>query len=263
MRCVTSVGLVAVLALTLGVRAEAAQAPVRISVAEQYLFAAANAERSQRGLAILRWDAGLYRAAEAHDREMVARASISHQYPGEADLSQRGRVAGVRFSVIAENVAEASTAVRIHDAWMQSAGHRENLLDPKVDSVGIRVMQRDGQLYAVEDFARVVADVPLAEQERVVGALVADMASGSGGGGIALLPATDEARQSCAMDTGYAGERQPVFVMRYTTPDLNVLPAPLTKTLGAGGYREAMVGACAARGAGEFSTYSLVVMLYR
>jgi hypothetical protein len=251
------VGGIAVVGMVAAMGGRTARAQVGASIAEQYLFAAANAERGQRGLPLLRWDVGLYRAADAHDREMTARESISHQYAGEADLSERGRAAGVRFSVIAENVAEAPTAVRIHDAWMQSPGHRANLLDPKVDTVGIRVLRRNGQLYAVEDFAKVVANVPLAEQERSVGALIAQATA------IAVLPTNDEARQSCAMDSGFAGERQPSFVMRYTTPDLTVLPAALTKSLGAGTYREAMVGACAARGAGDFSTYSLAVLLYR
>jgi hypothetical protein len=232
------------------------------SVAEQYLFAAANAERSERGLPLLRWDASLCAAAEMHDREMAARESISHQYAGERELSDRGRASGVRFSVIAENVAEAATAVRIHDAWMHSAGHRANLLDPKVDAVGIRVLRRNGQLYAVEDFAKIVANVSVAEQERLVGALIA-RASAGGAESVALLRTNEEARQSCSMERGYVGERQPAFVMRYTTPNLDVLPSALTKSLASGGYREAMVGACEPRGAGNFSTYSLAVLLYR
>src|ERR1700761_2426580 len=86
------------------------------SVAEQYLFNAANAERAQRGLPLLLWNDALYRAARGHAREMASRASISPQYPGELELAARGRQAGFRFSSIAENVAQSSTAVRIHDA---------------------------------------------------------------------------------------------------------------------------------------------------
>src|ERR1700742_1206241 len=110
------------------------------SVAEQYLFQAANAERAQRGLTALRWEDALYRAATDHAIEMARRRSISHQYPGEAELSKRGHEAGAHFSVIAENVAEAPSAVIIHDARMKSPGHRENLLDPRVDAVGISVI---------------------------------------------------------------------------------------------------------------------------
>jgi len=137
-----------VLFFTVTMPGSIAGAQSKSSVAEQYLFSAANAERLQRGLPPLHWDAALYRAAQGHAQEMAARASISHQYPGEAELADRGRRAGARFSEIAENVAEAPTAVRIHDAWMNSPGHRANLLDPQVDSVGISVLRRDGQLLA-------------------------------------------------------------------------------------------------------------------
>jgi hypothetical protein len=226
------------------------------TVGEQYLFAAANAERAQRGLPELRWDAALYEAAGFHARAMVARGAISHQFPGEPELAARAKNSGARFSVIAENVAEAPTAVRIHDAWMASPGHRSNLLDPRVDAVGIRVLQRNGELYAVEDFSRAVESVPIEAQEEQVRQAV--MAASR----LAPLPATTDARQTCAMETGYAGPRRPGFVMRYTTTDLARLPDSLLKELGEGRYREAVIGACSAAGETAFSSYRVAVLLY-
>jgi hypothetical protein len=232
------------------------QAPVGASVAEQYLFASANAERAERGLPTLRWSVTLYEAASGHVREMASRASISHQYPGEPDLAARGRSAGAKFSEIAENVAQAPTAVLIHDAWMRSAGHRANLLDPHVDSVGIRVVSRSGQLYAVQDFSRSVKDLSLEEQERMVGALLQDQAA------ITLVQAQDEARGTCAMETGYSGDVRPGFVMRYTAADLSRLPDALKTRLASGKYRRGAVGACAVKGAQSFSAYNIAVLLY-
>jgi len=234
--------------------AAAAQSPG--SVAEQYLFASANAERSQRGLAALRWDEALYRAADGHAREMAERASISHQYPGEAELATRGRDAGARFSLIAENVAEAPTAVRIHDAWMKSPEHRANLLDPQVDSVGIRVVSRNGQLYAVEDFSRVVSTLSLEEQEHRVGELVQRASQ------VRLLEATAQARQTCAMESGFVGEHRPAFVMRFTSAELTRLPEQLTSRLATGKYSQAQVGACAVEGEKRFATFRVAVLLY-
>ena len=57
--------------------------------------------------------------------------------------------AGVPFSEISENVAEAPSVVQIHDMWMHSEHHRENLLDPNIDSAGISVVVRGRELYAV------------------------------------------------------------------------------------------------------------------
>jgi hypothetical protein len=232
-----------------------AQLPRR-SVAEEYLFSAANAERTQRGLPALTWNERLYNAARAHCEQMAERASISHQYAGEAGLAQRAGMAGARFSVISENVAEAPTAVRIHDAWMHSPGHRANLLDVRVDSVGISVLSRNGQLYAVEDFGKSVAPFSYQEQESKVASLLTTVAP------VTILPTTDDVLRTCAMSTGYAGKRMPWFVMRYTTADLSQLPGALAAQLRKGKLHEAAVGACASHNSKSFTAFNIVVMLF-
>lgn len=234
-----------------------AQSTSSRSVAERYLFSAANSERAQRGLPALRWDDTLYRAADGHAREMVARRSISHRYAGEAELSARGHAVGARFSRISENVGESPDAVTMQDAWMHSPGHRANLLDPEVDSIGIRVLSRDGQLYAVEDFDRTVAVLSLAEQEAVVGGELGRASD------IQVLVPSKDSRRTCSMETGYTGERQPGFVVRYTTADLTKLPDSLTDMVLSGRYRQAVVGACTVPGTQDFTTFSIAVMLFR
>ena len=228
------------------------------SVAEQYLFSAANQERVQLGLQPLRWDPGLYRAANAHALQMAEQGRISHQFAGEPDLTQRGDEAGLRFSEIAENVAEAPTAIMIQQEWLNSPKHRRNMLDPAVDSVGIRVVRgRGGALFAVEDFDRSVRNLSLKQQEEQVGRLLESNSS------IQVVPTTQEARRTCMMDSGYAGPRQPMFVMRYTAVTLDRLPGELEQRLATGRYRQAEVGACPAESSQGFSMYSIVVLLYR
>lgn len=244
-------GWVVGLGLVLCVGAKA-QSP---SVAEQYLLQAANAERAQLGLRPLRWDAALYRAAREHAREMAARESISHQYPGEADLAERAGRAGAQFSFVAENVAEAPNAVRIHDAWMRSPGHRANLLDIRADAVGISVLQRNGQLYAVQDFEKSVAALSLDEQEQQVGWLVR-----AAGGDVE--PVSEEARRTCSMESGFAGERRPAFVVRFTSGDLLALPSQLKARLAGGRFSSVAVGACSVRAKGPFTSYNIAVLLY-
>jgi hypothetical protein len=226
------------------------------TVAEQYLFSAANVERMQRGLQPLRWDGALYQAASYHAQQMAERESISHQYQGEPELTARGEEAGVRFSVIAENVAEAPSALMIQQAWMNSPKHRANLLDPRVDSIAIRVVDRGGELYAVEDFDRSVMKLSLAQQESAVKQLLESTSA------VAILPTTESARRTCSMETGYAGGRQPWFIMRYTAADLTRLPDMLMQKLSSGSYRKAEVGACTADDTHNFSAYSIAVMLY-
>ena len=226
------------------------------TVAEQYLFSAANAERTQRGLQPLHWNGDLYRAADGHARVMAARASISHQFPGEPDLSTRGKDAGAEFNVISENVAEAPDAVQIHAAWMHSPGHRANLLDPRVDSIGIGVISRAGELYAVEDFDSSFGNLSIRDQESAVETMLKATSS------VSVLPSSEDARRTCTMETGYAGSRMPWFIMRYTAADLTRLPEPLRQKLASGKYHRAEVGACKATGTNNFSAYSIAVMLF-
>jgi uncharacterized protein YkwD len=229
-------------------------APVQ-SVAEQFLFSAANGDREAHGLAPLRVEMRLVQAATLHAREMASHAAISHQFPGEPELAARASSAGVHFSLVTENVAESPNPGGIHELWMHSAGHRANLLDPQVDAVGIAVVSRGGQFYAVEDFARTVPSLSFNEQEKTVARLIETS-------GVTVAPTTAEARTTCTLDTGYAGARRPGFVMRFTAADLTRLPEQLQTRLASGRYHEAVVAACALDQATPFSGYAVAVMLY-
>jgi hypothetical protein len=205
----------------------------------------------------VRLDAGLTRAAVYHARQMASHGNISHQFPGEPELAERASTAGAKFSLVTENVAEAPTAAVIHKLWMESAGHRANLLDPKVDSVGIAVVSRNGELFAAEDFARTVRNLSLEQQESAV-AFLLDKAGMS----LADEAVRRDARATCKLSTGFAGARKPWFVMRYTAADLDRLPPELTSRLASGKYHEAAVGACASIERSSFTSYNIAVLLY-
>ena len=228
------------------------------TVAEQYLLSAANQERAAAGLKPLHRDPLLARAAAQHARQMAAHAGISHQFPGEAELTARAASNGVQFSVVAENVGEAPSVIKMHELWMSSEHHRDNLLDPAVDAMGISVIARGRELYAVEDFAKSVRIYSLAEQESAIASLLAQ----PGALAVDLSPTTtNAARQTCAMETGYAGTRKPWFIMRFTSDTLSVLPGELKERLATGRFHQAAVGACPTP-SGPFTAYNLAVLLY-
>jgi len=226
-----------------------------LSISQQYLLAAANEARASQGLPPVHFDPVLAEAAVAHAREMASHAAISHQFNGEPELAERAANAGVRFSFISENVAEAPTSVVIHDLWMHSPHHRANLLDPKVNSIGIAVVVRNHQLFAVEDFASSVQTLTLNQQERTVAGILARS-------GLKVAQTTEDARQTCTMDTGYAGSRQPWFVMRYTAASLDEIPSQLKTRLNSGKYHQAAVGACSNPHKTPFTSYNIAVLLY-
>ncbi len=225
------------------------------TVSEQYLLAAAQQERAARGLPPLQSELHLSVAARRHAYEMARRQEISHQFSGEAGLAERAGEAGAHFSLVTENVAEGSNSALIHDLWMNSAGHRANLLDPHVNAVGIAVVQSHGQLYAVEDFAQTVTQVSLDEQESTVAEILAKS-------GLRTSTGSEDARETCSQASGFAGSRHPWFVMRYTSSDLHRLPDELTARLQTGKYREAEVGACVAEKQVPFSAYCLAILLF-
>jgi uncharacterized protein YkwD len=247
---------VALLSIAPDLRAQSAfETENHLTVAEQYLLAAANEARANQGLPPVRLDPVLTEASAIHAREMAGHAAISHQFNGEPDLAERGASVGAHFSLISENVGEAPSSVIIHDLWMHSPGHRANLLDPNVDSIGIAIVSRENQLYAVEDFASTVQALTLNQQEHAVADVLAQS-------GLHVAETTEDARQTCTMSTGYAGSRQPWFIMRYTAASLNQIPTQLKTRLTSGKYHQAVVGACPATRKTPFTAYNIAVLLY-
>jgi hypothetical protein len=195
-------------------------------------------------------------AARQHCLRMVAEGPIAHRYGGELDLTERAAQAGAHFSLIEENVAIGPTPAAIHDEWMHSPGHRDNLLNPEVNRVGVAIVASRGVLYAVADYAR---GVPVLTQSQVEAA-VANLLRVSG---IAIVTDRSTARLYCTQMNSPRGGAQPGFVMRWQGADLEHLPQALVDRLGSGQYHRAAVGSCPAKSVeGSFTAYRVAVLLY-
>ena len=224
------------------------------TVAEQYLFQSINQERATAGLPALTWNPELTQAAIFHAQQMRSAQAISHQFQGEPDLTVRAASAGTKFSRVAENVATSGSILQMHDALMRSQHHRENILDPQVNSIGIAVVASGRQLWGVEDFARDVQPLSFSQQESQISELV--MAAG-----LQNVGWSEEARATCRKSAGFVGDR-PAFVMRFSATDLDHLPAQLAGRIAQGGISQAAIGACAGAGKNGFTTYNIAVVLY-
>jgi len=231
----------------------------KLAAEAEEIRAMANEARAQAGVGRLEWDQALAAAALQHCLRMAAEGPISHQYNGEPDLSARAAQAGARFSVIEENVAIGPSADRIHEEWMESPGHRANLLSPDVDRVGVAVVAARGVLYAVADYSRGVEQLSATEVEARVAALIHVS-------GVEIVRDPSLARAACATDEGMPRSEtgpMPRFVMRWQAGDLTQLPKALVDKLASGEYRQAAVGGCPAQGSqGAFSAYRVAVILY-
>lgn len=145
---------VAILVALLTLCSGSCLAQQKTSAAEQELFNAVNRERKANGLSSLKIDEALANAARKHAQRMAEQGTVSHQLAGEPTLPSRAKAAGAHFSWLSENVDEGPSAKAIHESFMKSSLHRANILDGDMDSVGIGVAERDGQLFAVEDFSK-------------------------------------------------------------------------------------------------------------
>ena len=133
----------------------AGAAQQRTESVERQIFNAANQSRRAQGLMPLKWNPSLARAASQHAQVMARQNTLSHQLPNEPALPARASHAGLYFISIAENIAQGPDPANISDQWVRSPQHRQNLLDPEMNVIGIGVAERDGELFAVEDFAKI------------------------------------------------------------------------------------------------------------
>ena len=216
----------------------------------------ANQARAAAGAGPLKWDWALATGARQHCLRMAAEGPISHRYGGEPDLDQRAGQAGAHFSLIEENVAIGPTPARIHDEWMNSAGHRTNLLNPKVDRVGVAVVSSRGVLYAVADYERCVPILSQAQVEASIAQLLQ-------GRGVTLLDNPANARAYCTQGRDAGNKSESGFRMLWQEADLTILPKQLRDRLASGQYSRASVGSCPAQGVdGSFTAYRVAVLLY-
>jgi Cysteine-rich secretory protein family len=225
--------------------------------AEQQVMELANADRAQQGLPPLKWDPALAQAAVQHAQIMAEQpAALSHQYAGEPDLVARAGAAGAHFRSVAENVAVAPSPQALEEEWMHSPLHRANIMNPMMNGIGVGLVRRGGNYYAVEDFDDGVAQLGQAQIEQKIGQLLQQR-------GLQPAGLTEYARKTCALDQGSAGGPKPWFIMRWEGTDLGRLPEVLEEKIATGKYHKAAVGACDSGNPGQgFATYKLAVMLY-
>jgi uncharacterized protein YkwD len=105
-----------------------------------------NKERRHRGIGKLDKDSRLQKAAQKHNEVMMQKNCFSHQCPGEAPLQTRLSIVdyiigGLLRWTYGENIAYGGssygTPKAIMKAWMKSAGHRANILNPAFRDLGV------------------------------------------------------------------------------------------------------------------------------
>lgn len=150
---------------------------------ERLVFEYTNDERVLYGLSALIWDSELADIARAHSEDMSTRNYFSHYSPEGLGPTDRAKDYGYNcyksfgsyyYDGIAENIfqgwlyssityyngiptydwqSQSEIAVSAVESWMNSAGHRENILNTEYSNIGVGVaISEDGKVYMTQDF---------------------------------------------------------------------------------------------------------------
>lgn len=113
-----------------------------------------NKHRKKHGCRKLKANKKLRKAARRHSKRMARAGTLSHQLPGEAPLGKRITRAGYRnWRGVAENIAYGyATPKSMVRAWMNSSGHRKNILNCRYRHLGVGVVLKGGVPWATQNF---------------------------------------------------------------------------------------------------------------
>ena len=119
---------------------------LQVDEARKAILCLLNKKRANAGLKELTRDKRLQEAAQRHNDRLDGTGCFEHECPGEPDLE--ARLQGISYLLgnllrwaIGENIAwgeaERGTPKSIVGAWMNSHGHRANILNPSFREVGV------------------------------------------------------------------------------------------------------------------------------
>lgn len=131
------------------------------SQVEQAVFDKVNIERSNNGLTALKFDATLADIARSHSNDMLTNNYFNHTNLSGCSTSCRITNAGYSWRGVGENIYMMSgyklsadaTAEKIVQGWMNSPGHRANILSHTFTHQGIGVYSEGSKVYATQNFA--------------------------------------------------------------------------------------------------------------
>ena len=97
-----------------------------------------NVERAKEGLQPLKLNDRLLDAAQDHSNDMAQDDFFSHTGADGSTVGDRVRASGYQYSTAGENIAAGQiTAAQVVEGWMNSPGHRANILNPNYTEIGV------------------------------------------------------------------------------------------------------------------------------
>ncbi|MGG3799571.1 CAP domain-containing protein [Metabacillus fastidiosus] len=105
---------------------------------EEQVAVLVNKERTSRGLKPLTHRADLKNVAEKKAQDMINSNYFSHTSPNYGSPFDMMKTFGISYQAAGENIAKGQKSPQeVMNAWMNSSGHRANILKPEYDSIGV------------------------------------------------------------------------------------------------------------------------------
>lgn len=112
-----------------------------LSITRENVIDFTNQTRTDQGLNLLNENSNLTEAAQSKAQDMISRGYWAHFYQGEKPWDWMKK-AGYRYTDAGENLAiDFSEIENMHEAWLESASHRENLLNSRYQDIGVGVAE--------------------------------------------------------------------------------------------------------------------------
>lgn len=155
--------LLLALVLCLTAAGAAAMDDARLDRLREKALELVNRDRERNGRSALEMGDALNEAAQRHAEDMLRRDYYSHTSPEGGTVLDRFLAAGGSdVQLVQENIAmcegcplppDEERVGQLQQGWMDSPGHRRNILAPGIARFGFGIAGGDGRLYAVQTFA--------------------------------------------------------------------------------------------------------------
>ena len=122
--------------------------------AENKILELMNQKRQEAGLKPLTMDNTLLNVARYKSNHMIQNDYFSHTNPDGTKWTNWLQAIGYKYNATAENIAYNSyDPVELFNQWWNSAGHRENMMNPSYTKVGIGVLYGNGKYMGTQTFS--------------------------------------------------------------------------------------------------------------
>lgn len=136
---------------------------------EKEIIDLVNEIRKEKGLSELQYNEECYSLAKVKSEDIIENNYFDHKSPTNGYIDELAKSNGITFKTIGENlykmkinngdisldrIEKNCNPKKIVDEWMSSPTHKENILLPKYDSIGVSVVYSNGKLIATQVFMK-------------------------------------------------------------------------------------------------------------